>query len=393
MKNSGVDYVDHSWNFIDGCLPDGPECAKCYAARTTARFSGVENHRYNGLAVFNNKGDGVFVGETRFAFNHLFDPIHWTEPAIVFANDFSDTFFEKVPDEWIDLGFASAIICHWHIFLFLTKRAARQRSYMTSPSTPRRIAGAIAALCEMERSPLSNKARQYWAHRAASGDIPFPPPNVWAGVSCGMDRRKDRIADLVATPAARRWVSIEPQIDVVTFEPFVFGTELVPSKVENPDGIVDMMEQDVRKLDWIVVGGESGPGARPFKSSWIEYDFHQAIETGTPLFFKQLGGLNKGNDPAQWPKRWRVRQYPKTDHPAIVRRQRIVDASCGVVRCASCWCAIDHDELKDVGGVCPLCRAPLPFALIMTDQAADGATTSNGMTIAKLDGEEMEEAS
>lgn len=156
-------------------------------------------------------------------------PLHWKRPRMIFVNSMSDLFHEKVPTEYIKDVFAIMKKAHWHTFQVLTKRSKR----------------LVEISKELE-----------WA------------PNIWIGVSVEDKRVIGRIKDLRKVPAAIRFLSIEPLIGPI------------------PD-------IQLQGIHWVIVGGESGPGARPMKEEWVLSIQDIAISNGVPFFFKQWGGRNK----------------------------------------------------------------------------------------------------
>ena len=156
-------------------------------------------------------------------------PLKWKKPQIIFVNSMSDLFQEEVPDEFIHRTFDVMNQAHWHIFQVLTKRS--QRLLELSPS-------------------LS------WT------------PNIWMGVSVEDNENTYRIDDLRKTHAPMKFLSLEPLLG--------------PIPTLNLSGI-----------NWVIVGGESGPKSRPMKSQWVTDIRHQCFHAQVPFFFKQWGGVNK----------------------------------------------------------------------------------------------------
>jgi len=156
-------------------------------------------------------------------------PLEWKRPLAVFVNSMSDLFHERVPDAFIDEVFDVMRRAHWHVFQVLTKRADRLAAY---------------------------GAGREW------------PSNVWVGVSVESARYTPRIEYLRQIPAAVRFLSLEPLLGPINALP-------------------------LEGIDWVIVGGESGPRARPMKIDWVESLRSQCVAAGTPFFFKQWGGWNK----------------------------------------------------------------------------------------------------
>lgn len=156
-------------------------------------------------------------------------PLHWRERRIVFVNSMSDLFHEKVPLKYIKEIFDTMVKCPQHTFQILTKRSRRLRELAL--------------------------------------ELPWPP-NIWMGVSVEDQRVLYRIVDLNAVPAAVRFLSCEPLI-----------------------GPLDNLPLD--GIRWVIVGGESGPGARPMKHEWVVSIHQQCKAAEVPFFFKQWGGVRK----------------------------------------------------------------------------------------------------
>ncbi len=157
-------------------------------------------------------------------------PLLWKKPRLIFVNSMSDLFHEKVPFEFVEQVFDTMVRASHHTFQVLTKRSRRLRDV---------------------------GARLPW------------PPNVWVGVSVEDSRVIHRVHDLRQVPAVVRFLSCEPLIGPL---------ENLP----------------LEGLHWVIVGGESGPKARPMKRDWVESIFHQCKDAGVPFFFKQWGGVWKG---------------------------------------------------------------------------------------------------
>jgi protein gp37 len=156
-------------------------------------------------------------------------PLGWRKPRTVFVNSMSDLFHDEVPDEFICRVFGIMKEAYWHSFQILTKRS--ERLVELSPKLP-------------------------W------------PPNVWMGVSVENERFVSRIGHLRETGAAIKFISFEPLLG--------------PIQDVNLEGI-----------DWVIAGGESGPGARPMKEEWVIGTRDQCLKSNTPFFFKQWGGVNR----------------------------------------------------------------------------------------------------
>lgn len=282
--NTGIEwthvpgYKGETWNPVRGCTKISPGCKHCYAETFAERWRGIAGHPYE---------QGF---DLRLVPEKLDEPLRATKPRAYFVNSMSDLFQEGVPDGflmdvWRVMGSARR-----HIFMCLTKRAEGMRDFMT------RWTDTAADTMEFigARGPAETRA----AHPSGRGQLfanmldrwgkpppgaAFPTydwvqgmrwwpdalPNVWLGVS--VEDRKyglPRIDILRETPAAVRFLSIEPLLE-------------------------DLGPLDLRGIHWVIVGGESGPGARALQPEWVLPIRDQCAEQGVPFFFKQWGGVMK----------------------------------------------------------------------------------------------------
>jgi len=280
-----------SWNPIVGCSITSPGCTNCYAMTMAARLErmGTAPH-YAGLTAASKAGP-VWTGTLRPAPDKvLLKPLSWRQPRTVFVNSMSDLFHEAVPDAWIDRVFAVMALAPQHTFLILTKRAARMREYLQAGER----GGIVTAQAIVATGGKFGVSRSEW-----------PLPNVWIGVSAERQQEADaRIPDLLATPAAVRFVSYEPALGPIyltrvrwpdgdqrcalrhQIRPLVMAAE-VNGRSVSPANI----EVSIGKphLDWVIAGGESGPGARPAHPDWFRSVRDQCAAADVPFFFKQWG--------------------------------------------------------------------------------------------------------
>lgn len=252
---TGIEWTDRSdWNPIRGCTRESEGCRNCYAEAIAARFSGP-GQPFEGFAE-RAAGGPRWTGKVALIEDRLTLPLRWRKPALIFVNSAFDLFHGDVPYEWIDLVFRVIKQSPQHTFQILTKRAAKMRRYMTDPATPARV---------------SFEARGEW-----------PPRNAWLGVSAEDQRRADeRVPELLATPAAVRFVSAEPLLGPIVM-PLAWLRQ-----GDNGAWPHDVMP--VTGLDWIIVGGESGPSARPMHPDWPRAIRDQCAAAGVAFFFKQWG--------------------------------------------------------------------------------------------------------
>ena len=275
--NTKIEWTDATWQPITGCAVVSPGCTNCYAMRLAGtRLAHLPSRA--GLTV-DSKAGPVWTGETRLNEDWLTQPLRWKRPRRIFVCAHGDLFAESVPDAWIDRVFAVMALAPQHTFQVLTKRARRMREYLSQADRQSRIAarGFFIDGGEFERrSPL---------------------PNVWLGVSAEDQARADeRIPDLLATPAAVRFVSAEPLLGPVNFRSINDAGAILnaltgaSSDYGDPDaGMIAPVETSGPRIDWVIVGGESGPGARPMHPDWARAIRDQCAAAGVAFFFKQNG--------------------------------------------------------------------------------------------------------
>lgn len=353
MAESKIEWTDAVWNPVRGCSRVSPGCDACYAMGQARRFD-VPGGAYEGLTRIGKRGVD-WSGVVRLVPEALEIPLGWRKPRKVFVNSMSDLFHESLSDEAIADVFGVMAVCggrdlswcaqseaggggafhgqgdgyepcgKWtdsqgtthqmkmpryrsgpHTFQVLTKRAERMQRTVSSSSFRK----------------LVERAAYKWAHdRTDAGGLAdaiengdaWPLRNVWLGVS--VENRKHgvpRIGLLRSVPAAVRFLSIEPQLE-------------------------DVGELDLTGIHWVIVGGESGNGARPFDIGWARSIVDQCRAAAVPCFVKQLGarpfergvGLldddcpdavdvvrvalknRKGGDVTEFPDDLRVREFPR----------------------------------------------------------------------------------
>lgn len=264
--NTRIEWTEATWNPITGCSLASPGCTNCYAMR----FAGTRlGHvpKYDGLTQPSKAGP-VWTGKLAFDEKALLEPLRWKKPRMVFVNSMGDLFHEDCPDEWIDRVFAVMALCPQHTFQVLTKRSARMREYCQSRFETE---WGSEQLCEaIEEIDQFNSD--------AGGDYDAPLPNVWLGVSVEDQQRADeRIPDLLATPAAIRWISAEPLLGPVNITDAMFACE------------ERLLDDLTATIDWVVAGGESGKHARPMHPDWARSLRDQCAAAEAPFFFKQWG--------------------------------------------------------------------------------------------------------
>jgi protein gp37 len=371
--SSSIEWTDATWNPVVGCTPVSPGCLNCYAARMARRLEAMGRPEYaprevarraddhadcvecgrTGAVEINGAdrtctaartvriaevrgGRAVFTGDVRTVPERLTDPLGWRKPRMVFVDSMSDLFHEAVPFEFVDRVFAVMALCPQHTFQVLTKRPERMAEYLRTFFDS---AGTLNEARHAELNNLGNSLTEPPDHDSIAS-TPWPLPNVWLGTSIESDEYHARAWKLLECPAAVRFLSLEPLIAPVDLDKW----ELLHK------AWIEKRPTMVRYIDWVIVGGESGPGARQCDVAWIRSVVGQCKAAAVPVFVKQLGarpvvatdldpehnapppgcgwiveregkvargraslilGDPKGGDPAEWPADLRVRQMPE----------------------------------------------------------------------------------
>ncbi|HWA24374.1 MAG TPA: phage Gp37/Gp68 family protein [Lacunisphaera sp.] len=252
---SKIEWTDATWNPVRGCTKVSPGCKHCYAETFAERFRGVPGHPYE------------FGFDLRLIPTKLSEPLLWSAPKTVFVNSMSDLFQDGVPEKYISAVAKVMGTANWHTYQVLTKRPERMRSLL---STTLRFAAEL--------------------------------PHVWWGVS--VENRRyglPRIEELRRTPAAVRFLSVEPLLE-------------------------DLGKLDLTGIHWVIVGGESGRGARSIEASWVRSVRDQCEDSGIPFFFKQWGGVRKSETGRELDGRTHDAMPPRSQRPLMDRAARIQQA-------------------------------------------------------------------
>ena len=323
-----IEWTDATWNIITGCSVVSPGCTNCYAMKLAG--TRLQHHPSRAGLTTASKAGPVWNGQVRFNAEWLTQPLRWTKPRMIFVCAHGDLFHEGVPDDWLDQVFAVMALAHQHTFQVLTKRPERMRAYFAETwQVPAHPAMHVAGL-DIPARPAHTEDR--WSRinltidQIISGDKLFdqnrfwtaegsligrpawprrPLPNVWLGVSVEDQARADeRIPVLLDTPAAVRWISAEPLLGPVDLQAAWHGEDALNSECWGDCGWCKAghpplyncqrgkgdWEKGRSGLDWVVAGGESGPGARPMHPDWARQMRDQCAEAGVPFLFKQWGG-------------------------------------------------------------------------------------------------------
>lgn len=273
MGKTTIEWTDETWNPVRGCKKVSPGCDHCYAERFAERWRGVPGNAYE--AGF----DPRFVPEA------LAEPLRWRLPRTVFVNSMSDLFQGAFSDEQIASVFGVMAACPQHTFQVLTKRQdrlAKWFAWVESSVGPSGVPLGPAGRCN-EAAVWALTKDEVFPDRLAGCRGTWPLPNVWLGVSVEDQAYADlRIPKLLAVPAAVRFVSYEPALGPVDFRKYLGAFEVPHTR----PGLGPF-------LDWVIMGGESGPGAREMMGTWVRMTRNACDAAGVPFFFKQWGGLLK----------------------------------------------------------------------------------------------------
>lgn len=323
-EQSAIEWTDATWSPFAGCTPVSPGCKNCYATRLAIRFQASGIQGFDGVARSTPDGP-LWTGKVGLR-NNLLEPLTWRKNARkIFVNSQSDTFHENQPDERIDEVFGVMLACHvldnipGHTFQVLTKRAARMRSYLSAPPAELLMRWAravdykvhigdgdtffseiVSGHCSSRWRPDSVADERFPHGEMLYPENLFPLPNVWVGVSIETREYLDRAMDLIQTPAVKRFLSLEPLLsgvrDVGHFFWLSGASTAGPwrdaaGRHRGGGGIGGQGFSRVpsRDIAWVIVGGESGPGARPCHPEWVVEIQEECREAGVPFFFKQWG--------------------------------------------------------------------------------------------------------
>jgi protein gp37 len=221
-----IEWTEKTWNPLAGCSIVSAGCRNCYAMRMARRLEGRGLTKYSGTTAPSKRGP-VWTGVVRFDPAALQIPLHEARPTVWFVNSMSDAFHERAPDEWRDQMYEIMAACKQHVFQVLTKRP--------------------------------DQAARYYSARPAVRDL----PNVWLGVTVEHQDTVGRMEILRRIPVALRFVSAEP--------------------------LLGPLVADWTDIHWVIIGGESGPRARPCDPSWAYRIADDADRAGTAVFHKQWG--------------------------------------------------------------------------------------------------------
>ena len=297
-ETSTIEWTDATWNPITGCSVVSPGCTNCYAMKLAG--GRLRNHPSRARLTSPSKAGPVWNGRVRLNKDWLDQPLRWRRPRRIFVCAHGDLFHESVPAAWIDRVFAVMALAPHHQFQVLTKRPERMRAWFArrsgqySNGAQLSVYRTLAGRGSMKPPDGLGGTSAGVAARMRELIEPsgWPLPNVWLGVSAEDQARADeRIPALLETPAAVRFLSAEPllgPIDLRTID--VSGwDETAPLGWSWLDRCEAMKGGDEPRVDWVIVGGESGQGARPMHPDWARSLRDQCQAASVPFFFKQWG--------------------------------------------------------------------------------------------------------
>ncbi|MHC5747363.1 MAG: phage Gp37/Gp68 family protein [Nostoc sp.] len=271
--STNIQWCDETWNVIVGCsrVSGSPGCARCYAAKAAKSPRLQQFPQYQAV--------GKWDGTVEFVKFQLIKPLYWKKPKRIFVCSMADLFHANVPDEWIHQVMAVVALSPQHTFQILTKRPERMKEYFSQQSLWIKW---YEAAKDFLWDAISEKfgglinLQQYFI------DQPFPLSNVWLGTSTeNQQMANKRIPILLQIPAAVRFLSCEPLLEEIDFRQGGAIQKLISDDYE-----WELVNEDIQ---WIVVGGESGPNSRPCHIEWLESIVQQCHAAKTSVFVKQLG--------------------------------------------------------------------------------------------------------
>jgi protein gp37 len=302
MGVTSIEWTDRTWNPVSGCTRVSDGCLHCYIARTPP------------LRIHGRKFDRPGIGGSTGVELHdgrMFQPLSWRKPCKVFVCSLADLFHDRVPDEHVAKVWATMARAPRHTFQVLTKRPARMRSLLSSAAFAARVAQIIGG----------------------TADLVWPLPNVWCGTSTeNQETAGLRIPILLDTPAAVHWISAEPLLGPLDVSGWLrpspgcahVGADgccrhEASATPECHTGMTCPLTPAWHGLDWVVLGGESGPGARAMGPSWARSLRDQCASAAVPFLFKQWGGRT----PKTGGRTLDERTWDEAPHPATTSQDAL----------------------------------------------------------------------
>ena len=294
--NSKISWCDATWNPVIGCSKISAGCKNCFAERMACRLRCINPMSDHSEVISYKPMPAHWNGKTVFIESALTKPLHWRKPRKIFVVSMGDLFHESVPFDWIDRVFAVMALCPQHEFKVLTKRAGRMREYCTDTSTAR-----------------ADNRGKIVAELGYTGPLEcLNFDHVHKGVTVENQKNVGRIADLIGTPAAKRFLSLEPRLPgELSFRWLLSAHETTGETYRQyleRTGSYSHYEE-LQQIDYAFIGCESGPRARLCSLDNIRHTMHQCREAGVKIHIKQIpldGKCNKNFD--EWPPEFRIRE-------------------------------------------------------------------------------------
>jgi protein gp37 len=323
VADTTIEWSEKVWNPTTGCDKLSPGCDNCYALTMAKRLKAMGQAKYqtDGNPITSGPGFGLAMHP-----DVLPVVLGWKQPRRIFVNSMSDLFHAKVTRPFIAEVFAVMAQTPQHTYQVLTKRARRARRVLTED------------LYDLMVARLPDPAPR---------NVPWPLPNVWLGTSVeDQERADERVPELLSTPSAVRWLSCEPLLGPVDLGRWMVDPDFNPAYRVARCGQQSAHARHVmehgpdqprncpgtgagypNRLDWVVIGGESGTDARPMDLHWARSLVEQCQDARVPVFVKQLGEAwardtswagqavartdRHAGKPEFWPQDLRVREYPQ----------------------------------------------------------------------------------
>jgi len=264
---SKIQWCDKTINPVIGCKKISPACDNCYAITMSRRLQSMKLRGYDGVVAKNKEEVMDWTGRLNFVPSELLKPKQWKKPKRIFLGSMTDIFHKDIEDQWLSEILNMIIDNPTHVFMILTKRA-----------------------------DVMEKRMKEWYTSSKNKVI----KNLWLGVTVeNQEQAISRVPYLLHTIASKRFVSVEPLLEEINLsmlitenggdrlrtviDPIITGTHTVW------DGAKLIIETDFNKLDWVIVGGESGSKARPMDPNWVLSIKEKCEQGEVPFFFKQWG--------------------------------------------------------------------------------------------------------
>lgn len=327
MNKTNIEWTDATWNPVVGCSRVSQGCQNCYAELMSWRLQNNPkmNEKYDDITRKTTSGQIKFTGKVNFDQEALLKPLYWKKPRMVFIS-MSDLFHPGVSDDWLYKVFAVMLLCLQHTFQVLTKRPQRMWQFITNfdykylESCAEEVWGNAGKSGKnlpkdwIQEIRKDESGKDFWFEYYGNSQLDTNIfSNIWLGVSAeDQETANERIPLLMKTPAAVRFVSLEPMLGVIDLTSLVYENGGSRFQVNALDGTQEQLmgigysgsypKIILGKLDWVIVGGESGRKPRPMHPAWVRQIQGQCANHNTAFFFKQWGTWEPWESwqPNQW---------------------------------------------------------------------------------------------